>query len=318
METKILDFLRDRQSYISGEDVSRRLKISRAAVWKYIRALRRVGYDIVAVPHQGYRLISSPDKLLPQEITWGLGTQFIGKKIYYYTRLTSTMDVAINLGLNNAPEGTIVCAESQIKGRGRLGRSWFSPKSKGIYISLILRPKLMPLEVPKLTLLIAVAVVEAIKKNTGIQAAIKWPNDIMIKEKKLGGILTELNAEQDVVRFAAIGIGLNVNNDKEHLPLCAISLREYLNEKIPRLDLLKEILRHVEREYIVFTKTGFGPVLRKWRRYSSTLGRHIKVACRRGHIEGKAIDLDIDGSLLVRKACGFIEKVTSGDVMQLG
>ncbi len=144
--------MRHADKYLSGEDISAHLKISRAGVWKHIQELRKDGYDIVAIPHLGYKLNSSPDKLLPEELSSGLNTKIIGRKIYYFDTVSSTMDIAFNLGIEDAVEGTVVCAESQTKGRGRLGRHWVSPKEKGIYISIILRPKLLPNEASKLTL----------------------------------------------------------------------------------------------------------------------------------------------------------------------
>jgi len=318
MRDKILEYLRKTDSHISGEELSHRLKISRAAVWKHIQELRLSGYEIIAVPHLGYRLASCPDKLLPQEVSFGLETKLFGKKIYYYDSIGSTMDAAMEAGLNGAPEGTAILAETQTKGRGRLGRHWVSPKYKGIYMSLILRPKLMPQETPCLTLLSAVSVCEAIKEVTGIDANIKWPNDILVRDKKLGGILTELNAEVDEVRFIVIGIGINVNTDKAHLVAHATSLKEEKQETVSRITLLKAILKKLEQNYIVFKKQGFHPAMEKWRQISSTLGSRVKVACHKEHIEGEAVDIDIDGGLLVRKDSGFIEKVMAGDVLKLG
>lgn len=230
MKEAILNFLRKSPSYLSGEDISRRFKISRAGIWKYIQELRKDGYEIEAIPHCGYKLSGIPDKLFPEEIQAGLNTRFIGRKIHHYESLSSTMDVAFNLAIDAAPEGTVVVAEGQHCGRGRMGRQWISPKAKGIYFSLILRPKILPNEAPKLTLLTAVAVAEAVRKTTGLSALIKWPNDIFIGEKKLGGILTELNAEVDRVKFVIIGVGINVNLKKTQLPFRATSVRNELGK----------------------------------------------------------------------------------------
>ncbi|MFA5156755.1 MAG: biotin--[acetyl-CoA-carboxylase] ligase [Candidatus Omnitrophota bacterium] len=315
MHNKIIDFLKRKHEYVSGEEISSHLKVSRQALWKHIEALRDSGYEIVAVPHLGYKLVSVPDRLFPSEIEAGLKTKFIGKKIYYFDSIASTMDMAMQLGMKQATEGTIVLSEAQHKGRGRMGRDWASPKYKGIYMSLILRPEVFPGQLPILTLLAAVSICEAIGHETGLEVKIKWPNDIFIHNKKLGGILTELSAEADEVRFVAIGIGLNVNNDKKSLVSGATSVREEKGEAVSRISLFQEILRRIEENYLVFQKKGPNPVTDKWRQYNITLGMRVRVAFHKHHLEGEASDIDSDGALLVRKDSGIVQKVTAGDVV---
>ncbi|MFH1655708.1 MAG: biotin--[acetyl-CoA-carboxylase] ligase [Candidatus Omnitrophota bacterium] len=317
MKQKILKHIRNSDSYISGEDLSRIFDISRAGIWKHIQELRRDGYEIDAVPHLGYRLKNAPDKLLPDEIKFGLDTKIIGKDIYHYEIANSTMDIAFNLALDSSPEGTVVCAESQHKGRGRLGRSWLSPKSKGVYLSIILRPSFIPSETPKLTLLAAVAVAEAIREVSGLTPQIKWPNDLLLNEKKVGGILTELNAEMDRTKFVILGIGINVNTKKSSLPAGAISLKEEKKESVSRVELTKAILRNIDMLYSLFQKEGFSPIIEKWRDLSSTLGKRVKVSSQNKQIEGEALDIDKDGGLLIRKDSGFIEKIYAGDLTRL-
>lgn len=315
MQEKIIDFLKRSPDYISGEEISSHLKISRQALWKHIQELKELGYDIVAVPHLGYRLQSSPDRLFPSQITWQLNTRFIGKKIYYFDTVSSTMDIATELGMKGSPCGTVVLAESQTKGRGRLGRAWSSPKYKGIYLSLLLRPKMLPNQTSILTLMSAVSICEAIKEITGLETKIKWPNDILIHNKKLGGILTELNAEMDSIRFVVIGIGLNVNNDKKTLPEGSTSLREQIKENINRIELLQEILRKIETNYSLFQEKESRSILEKWRSYNITLGKRVRIICQNNHLEGEAFDIDLDGGLLLRKDSGLVEKVMAGDVV---
>ncbi len=314
-QEKILDFLKKKSDYISGDQISQRLGITRQALWKHIQELKDLGYDIVAVPHLGYRLVSSPDRLFPSEISHQLDTRFIGKKIYYFDTISSTMDLAMELGIKGCPSGTLVLSETQTKGRGRLERGWLSPKYKGIYLSLILRPKILPQEASLLTLFSAVSVCEAVSQITALDAQIKWPNDILIHHKKLGGILTELNAEMDEVRFLIVGIGLNVNNDKKTLCSGATSLREQKNEFVNRSELLKEILRQIEKNYLIFQEKGALHILEKWREYSVTLGKRVKIFCHKQHVEGLAIEIDLDGGLLIRRDSGITEKVMAGDVM---
>ena len=315
IQEKIIDFLKKKQAYISGDAMSERLGISRQALWKHIQELKDKGYDIVAVPHLGYRLISSPDRLFAFEIKRALRTKFLGSQIHYFEELGSTMNVAMQLGVQGAGEGTLVVAESQRKGKGRLSREWFSPKYKGIYASLILRPKILPLQASILTLLTAIGICEAVKAICGLEPRIKWPNDILMRDKKLGGILTELNAEMDRIKFVVIGIGLNVNNEKKSLTEGATSLKAENKEELSRVGLLQEILLKIEENYSVFQKKGATPIIEKWRQYSVTLGRRVKVHYQKDYVEGQAVDIDSDGGLLIRTDSGTMEKVMAGDVV---
>ena len=314
-EEKIVELLKDSQDYFSGEEISSRLKISRQALWKHIQALKELGYSIEAVPHLGYRLTASPDRLFDFEVKRGLSTKILGKKILYFDSLSSTMNMAMELGLRGASSGTLILSETQTKGRGRLGRIWFSPKYKGLYLSLILRPDILPSQAPVFTLLAAVSVCEAIKKETGFDAQIKWPNDVLIHNKKISGILTELSAEMDKVNFVSIGIGLNVNNDKKSLISGSISLKELKKEEVSRVRLLQELLRCLEENYLVLEKKGSHAVIEKWRQLSITLGKRVKVYCHNKHVEGEAIDIDLDGGLLIRGDSGLTSKVMAGDVV---
>jgi len=315
MQEHIIQCLKkSKGGYLSGEEISRSANISRAAIWKYMQELRKDGYEIAAVPHLGYQLVSVPDKLLSHEIQFELKTKLLGNTVYYHETLTSTMDEAFKLGMDGAPEGTIVCAESQTKGRGRLGRSWTSPKYKGIYLSIILRPRLAPGELAKLTLLSAVAVAEAVDKVTGVHARIKWPNDLLVKNKKLAGILTELRAEVDQMKFVVVGIGLNVNNTSAQLIDGATSLKQEAGKSFSRVDVVQEILRAFERHYSRVEKKGFDEVIAAWKERSHTLGQRIRITDPAGSVEGVAFDLDHDGGLLIRQDSGVIVKKMAGDV----
>ncbi|MEW6074833.1 MAG: biotin--[acetyl-CoA-carboxylase] ligase [Candidatus Omnitrophota bacterium] len=315
MQDKIIAFLKERQGYVSGDQLAHRLKVSRQALWKHVQELRDAGYEIVAVPHLGYQLVSVPDRLFPPEVSVGLRTRCIGKKIYYFDKLSSTMDKAMQLGFEGAPEGTVVIAESQSGGRGRMGRAWASPKYKGIYLSLIIKPNIIPSQTPLLTLMTAVCVCEAIKHTTGLGAQIKWPNDILLSHRKVSGILTELKAELDAVSFVLIGIGVNVNSDKSALPEGATSLKEQLKTAVSRLALLTCLLESFEEHYFLFKKEGPDPILARWRAYALTIGKRVKVVYQKRHIEGEALDIDSDGGLLIRNDAGLIDKVTAGDLI---
>jgi BirA family biotin operon repressor/biotin-[acetyl-CoA-carboxylase] ligase len=315
MQDKILNLLKKKEGYVSGEDLSSHLDISRQALWKHIQELKDKGYDIAAVPHLGYHLVSSPDRLFEFEILRGLSTKTFGRKIFYYDTLTSTIDMAMEFGVKGCASGTLILAESQTKGKGRLGRNWFSPKHKGLYMSLILRPNMLPTQASILTLLAAVSICDAIKSASGIATQIKWPNDLLVNNKKICGILTQVVAETDRIDFVIISAGINVNNDKKALLSTATSLKEQKKEEVSRVSLLQEILRELEANYLSLEKKGVGQILEKWRQSNGTLGRRVKVYCQHKHIEGEALDIDTDGGLLIRKDNGITEKVMSGDVV---
>jgi BirA family biotin operon repressor/biotin-[acetyl-CoA-carboxylase] ligase len=317
MRFKILEFLKENNNYISGEEISKKLNLSRQAVFKYISELKEIGYEILAIPHLGYKLISSPDRLFPFELQDRLNTKFMGRKIYYYDLIDSTMDMAMKLALEGEPEGTVICAEGQTKGRGRLQREWISPKYKGIYLSLILRPEVLPNQSPILTLLVSVSICQAINKITSVLPSIKWPNDILVNDKKIGGILTELNAEQDKINFAIIGIGINVNTQKSILPPNASSLSYEAKKNFSRIDLVKEILRDIEYFYLLFKEEGALPIIKKWREFSSLTGERVKVICQKERLAGVVLDIDSDGGLVIREDSGFIKKVMAGDVVKV-
>ena len=314
IQQQIIHFLRNAEHYISGEEISRSLKISRSAIWKYIQDLRENGYDIVAVPHLGYKLNTAPDTPFPDEIRHGLKTKFVGHEVHFFETTASTMDEAFQLGLKGCAEGTVVCAEHQTKGRGRLARSWVSPKAKGIYLSVVLRPKLPPTEVAKLTLLSAVAVAEAIRVHSGLDVFIKWPNDLLIKNRKVVGILTELNAETDRVKFIVIGIGVNVNAALSQLPEGATSLKAEADKDFSRVELIREILRQTEMWYLKFQKEGFGAIAQRWRQSNATLNKRIRITEPKGFSEGQALDIENDGGLLIRMDSGVVVKKLVGDV----
>ena len=315
MPDSLIQFLKQSSGYVSGEELSRKIGVSRAGIWKYIEELRKLGYRIEALPNLGYKLKSIPDKLLPQEIQSGLKTNILGKEIIYFDTIDSTMNVAFQKGMEGAKEGTVVIAEGQSKGRGRMGRSWVSPKGKGIYMSVILRPKLSPTDVAKLTLLSAVCASEAIQEMCGLDAKIKWPNDILIGGKKIAGILTELSAEMDRVRFVVIGMGININASQTQLPDHATSLKAETGHSLSRVEFLQLVLLKLEQWYSIQQKQGFAVVFKRWKELSSTLGRKVRMEDPSGIIEGRAVDLDEFGGLVIENSSGVKVKRMSGDVV---
>jgi BirA family biotin operon repressor/biotin-[acetyl-CoA-carboxylase] ligase len=320
LDEKILNILRhNKDSYVSGEELCKTADISRAAIWKHIEKLRAEGYDIEALPHLGYKLVAIPDSLIPSEIKWKLKTKIFGRSVLSYSKVDSTNIVAYELAEKGMKEGTVILADEQAKGKGRHGRHWSSPSKGGIYMSCILRPTIAPNEIPRITLLAAVAVAQAIRDFSSLEATIKWPNDIMIDGKKICGILTEMKAEQDSVDFVVLGIGINVNVSARQLPKGATSIKEELHRAgvkamLSRVELTKKVLEKLEEYYNLMKSEGFDPIIDIWKDLSVMIGSRVKVSIHGRTFEGLAHDINPDGALVVRTESGVLEKVSSGDV----
>ncbi len=257
MKEEILAFLKNQQDYISGQELCEYFHVSRTAVWKVIKQLQSEGYEIDAVNKKGYKLVNSPDVLTEIEITSGLTTKMAGKTVYTYDVLGSTNDQARMLAEQGAPEGAIVIAESQNTGKGRMGRAFFSPKGCGIWMSLILKPDIPPMTASMLTLVSAMAVSDMMK-SYGIDAQIKWPNDLVINGRKVTGILTEMSIAPDVVNSVIVGIGINVNMDAfpEELEPMAISMKMVTGVHYHRAEVIRRVLAAFEKYYDKFLETG--------------------------------------------------------------
>ncbi len=318
MQKKVLALLREAgDGYISGEEIAGRLGVSRTAVWKHIRALKAAGYEIESHARKGYSLLDAPDLLLPQEIQPTLRTQVIGKNMIHFNDIPSSNNEAKRLALEGAPDGTVVVAEAQGAGKGRLSRGWYSPSQKGIWFSVVLRPSFLPQEAPKCTLMAAVAVVRAMK-DMGFSVGIKWPNDVLDDNgKKLVGILTEMSAEMERVNFVVIGTGINVNLWPEDFPEdvrdIATSLSMLRGGRVDRLELFARVLEAMDELYVSVENDGFGTVLDEWRQYSVTLGQEVNVIGVRESFSGTAADIDEDGALLIDTPTGR-RRVLAGDV----
>lgn len=319
LRSRILELLRKAgEAYMSGEEIARKLGVSRTAVWKHVKELREAGYKIKSRSRSGYTLEETPDCLLPGEIKNGLRTRFVGKDIVFFEEVDSTNRVAKQLAQKGAAAGAVVVAEAQGKGRGRLERPYFSPAGKGIWFSVILRPHILPQEAPKCTLLAAVAVAMAMKRF-GLKAEIKWPNDILHEGKKLTGILTEMSAELDRVNYIVIGTGVNVNMEEKDFPEelrgKATSLAIMKGEKLPRVAFFQAVLEALDELCTVLEEEGFAPIVARWRECAVTLGQDVHVigATGRGSFDGRAVDIDEEGALLVETADG-VRRVLAGDV----
>ena len=313
---KILKILSSSKKSVSGEGIAGKLGISRTSIWKHIKELKELGYEFEAVSNQGYSLISSPDRLFDWELATYLKTKSFGKNYFYYDNLDSTMDTAARMAMDGCEHGTVVCAETQTKGRGRLQREWISKKYQGIYFSLVLRPELPLSEVSKLTLIAGLAVLKTLKQK-GLQAVLKWPNDILVDNKKICGILTELNAEPDRVNFIIAGIGININNSQKELLDTATSIYATTQQKRRRVEIFADVLEQFEIYYNEFIDNGFESLRKEWVRNCGFWGQRVKVITLSETFEGTTHTLDKDGTLLIRTDIGEIKKVITGDVQRL-
>lgn len=319
IDQKILKiFIEAGDHSVSGEDLARQLGLSRTAIWNHVEALRKAGYEIAAQPHLGYRLSGGPDRLIADEILARLKTRMIGCAVLSFEEVDSTNDQAARLAEEGAKEGTLILAESQRKGRGRLGRAWHSPKGSGLWSSLILRPALPPSEASRLTLLGALAVVRAIWHVAELEARIKWPNDVLLGGKKACGILSEMSSEPDRIRHVILGVGINVNLPASEFPPAlrgiATSLSAEAHRRISRIDLLCAYLAEFESLYEQLRQTGFRPILEEIKKSCDSIGKSVAVKSGEKTVSGIAVDIDADGSLLLRGESGRVEKVYSGDL----
>ncbi len=302
--------------YLSGEALSRGLNISRAALWKRMNSLRERGFVFKARRGSGYSLVETPD-LSSTEIMARVSGP-IGGTVYFYDSLGSTNDRAMELAADGAPHGTVVVAERQSSGRGRLGRKWVSPGGRNLYLSIILRPSVDPRGAGMLPLVCAVAVADALKEATELAPRIKWPNDIQISGRKAGGILCEMRSEPGSVLYAIAGIGVNINSTASSFPedLREIATSVYLEtgKKHKRAALAISVLKAFSVWYERWLREGSVPVAAAWRGYSSTIGRRVRVSAPAGDVSGTALDIDADGSLLIETSHAHIQAISTGDV----
>ena len=320
MRNEILDILKKAEGkFISGESIANNFNVSRTAIWKHIQKLKELGYDIQSYGSRGYSLPELPDLLFPEIIQDNLHTKIIGvepARIIYFDSTESTNIIAKKLAADNAAEGTVIIAEEQTGGKGRLDRKFFSPKYKSILFSLILRPKCLPKDAPKFTLMAAVAIILAMKKFN-LSAGIKWPNDIIFDNRKVVGILTEMSAAIEQVNYIVIGVGINANISAEDFPedikKIAASLAEMNgNNNISRTDFFCAVLEEFDKLY---SEMNFENIFELWRKYNITLNQNVKViSAESGDIfTGKAIDIDSDGALIISTDAGN-KIVYAGDV----
>ncbi|HEX9288348.1 MAG TPA: biotin--[acetyl-CoA-carboxylase] ligase [Anaeromyxobacteraceae bacterium] len=317
-EELVLAFLAEAgDEFVSGEVISDKLGLSRAAVWKHVNALRAQGYRIDAAPARGYRLVEIPDRLGELELRPLLNTHDLGQTLHSYEEVGSTNDVAKALAEEGCPHGEVVVAEAQTAGRGRRGRTWVSPPGRNLYFSAVLRPEMLPTRAAELTLVASVALCSSVRQAGVAAAAIKWPNDILVHGRKVAGILTEMAADPDRVQWVVLGAGVNVNLREEEIPAelrgIASSLAIERGAPVPRALFAAAVLTNLEEWLDRHAADGFGPARDAWRAMSDTLRRDVRVRTGDGDLEGVAEDIDETGALLVRTRAG-LERVVAGDV----
>ncbi|CAB1056043.1 Biotin operon repressor / Biotin--protein ligase (EC (EC (EC (EC [Olavius sp. associated proteobacterium Delta 1] len=302
MKAEILSILRSRNDIVSGEELSAALGISRVSVWKHVHKLQDLGYQIISTSG-GYRLVSSPDILFPWEYPGDAAS------ILYFPEVTSTMDIARDLARKNCPDLTVVIAGRQTKGRGRLKRHWLSDDG-GLYFTMVLRPPI-PVQLSfRVNFLASLTLARVIREMLQIDAMVKWPNDILVDDRKISGMLSELEAETDRVLFINVGMGINVNNDPSQAEPGASSLNKISGREISRKDLLTRFLEEFGH---CMKNADFEDVISEWKKYTVTLGRHVRIVTQREESEGLAVDVDENGALVLELANGEQKKIIYGD-----
>jgi BirA family biotin operon repressor/biotin-[acetyl-CoA-carboxylase] ligase len=315
-EGRIVEWLRGAGGPLSGEELARRLGCSRAAVWKHVAALRRRGWRIEARQAVGYVLAGVPDRLGPTELAPHLRGTW--RAIHWFETTDSTQRVARDLARSGGAEGTVVVAEQQTAGRGRLGRQWHSPRGVNLYCSIVLRPPLPPAAVPQLALVVGVGVAAAVVETTGAAARIKWPNDVLVDGRKVAGILTEMESEIDRVHHVIAGIGVNLNAPRGAFPKAlrdkATSLLVATARRVDRARFTATLLAAVEARYGRYLQAGFAGVRSEWESYSCLTGRTVRVVTPEGEVQGAVLGLDDDGALRLRGAGGGTSRIVAGEV----
>jgi BirA family biotin operon repressor/biotin-[acetyl-CoA-carboxylase] ligase len=322
-KTKLLQRLTEnRHQWISGEDLSRQLGISRTAVWKQINNLKADGHHIESAPKRGYRLKKIADLITTDGVRAMINTRVMGRTAMRVLKETdSTNRQAKMMAGRKAAEGTLVVADTQTLGRGRRGRTWYSPPGRNIYASLILRPQLAPSQAPQITLMTAVALARTLKVSADLEAKIKWPNDVMVGGKKIAGILTEISADMEAVDYVVVGFGINVNIRRTEMPeeIVPIATSIYVEKGIEtsRTNLLCDLLANFEAAYDLLHRKGFDPVMEQWRSMTDIIGQRVYVDVMGRRHTGTVETVDDDGVLILKDARGGIRRIFSGDVTRV-
>lgn len=318
---EIVQMLSDSDDYVSGQEICEHFGVSRTAVWKAIKQLEKDGYKIEAISNKGYRLLENDDMMSGIEITRCMETAIYGRNLIFHKETDSTNLDAKRLGEDGAPEGTLVVADQQTAGRGRRGRTWISPAGESIYMTILLRPDCEPGQVSSVTLVMALAVMEAIKELTSAECGIKWPNDVVINEKKVCGILTEMSLDMDSIHYVVVGTGINVNQKSfaEEIVQTATSLAIELGKTVNRNKLVSRVMYFFEKNYEVYKQTyDLSGLVDKYNDYLINRGKEVRVLDPKGEFDGIALGIDNRGQLLVKKDDETVVEVYAGEVSVRG
>lgn len=309
---------KNQQKYVSGQQLSEQLHISRTAVWKHMKELEKDGYKIDAVTRKGYQIKEFPQKLSQNTLQWGLHTKWIGKRLIHKQQVASTQIDAHRAAIEGAEHGTVIIADEQVAGKGRMDRSWHSPKQQGIWMSIILRPKILPYQAPQITLLAATVLAEIMKEKMNIIPGIKWPNDLLIDGKKVAGILTEMQAEHDQIQYIVLGIGMNVNQSistfPEDIKQTATSIKNETNQEWSLKEIIQQILSTFETTYEQFLDKGFSGIKEKWETYGYKIGEVVTIHTLQKQWQAKLLGIEPDGALLVENEKGSTQKLYSAEI----
>lgn len=319
MKTKILMALKGTEDYVSGQELCERFGVSRTAIWKVMEKLKEEGYEIASVRNKGYKLVHAPDIFSAEEIKSRVHTRMIARNVLFFDELDSTNTYCKRLG-DELEEGTLVVANRQDAGKGSRGRGWESPAGVAIYMSLLLKPDISPMHAPRLTLVMAVSIVRALRRM-GITAGIKWPNDIVMNGKKLVGILTEMSSEVNYVHHVVIGAGINVQTEEfpEEIAHRATSLYIETGERFSRSELVAVVMDCFEEDYEKFLKNqDLSELLEQYTQFSVTVGKEVRILAPGKEYVATAISVDKEGQLLVEKEDGERVRVFADEVSVRG
>ena len=321
MKAEILSLLRERRSYVSGQELCEHFNVSRTAVWKAVNKLKKEGYCIQAVQNRGYLLVSEDEVFGQNELESRMDTEWAGHPVSFYETINSTNLRAKLDADNGAPEGALVVADMQTAGRGRRGRTWSSPAGLNVYFTLILKPRYVPDKASMVTLVMALAVAEGIRETCGVEAGIKWPNDIVVNGKKVCGILTEMSVEKDFIHHVVIGVGINVGLQEfaPELADTATSLQAECGRKVPKAALVANIMKAFEKYYESFReKTDLSDLVDSYNKMLVNRGKTVRVLDPKGEYSGVAEGINELGELLVELPDGHVENVYAGEVSVRG
>ncbi len=318
---KVLNFLESHESeYLSGQDLSDILKISRVAVWKHIKKIRSLGYEIESKQKRGYKFVSAADKLLPWEVTKNLTTKFIGKRIYYFDEINSTQNFALELSTKDNENGTVVIAEKQIDGKGRLKRKWYSP-SGGLWFSVIIKPEFEVFDATIIPIASSLALCNAIENIHRIKVNVKWPNDITINGKKVAGMLVDANIQGNNIENFVLGVGINFRINtlqaqkilEKNPNFYGVTSLFNIKDKVSQMKLFTQFLLELEQVFDDLTKSKKNKIIKKWSSKADMFGKHVSVNTSKGKISGIAKKIDSEGALIIKTKIKN-ERIFVGDV----